>query len=172
MRRQTVIAAGLAASWALALPAAAEIVVAESQTVCFGRGYPSAEVDVAPPRRALRLGLSLANWDGDLYFGFEVTFIGRPGLVFGASGLCHARDAGYMCADDGDGGVIYVSPAEDGGVAIRGDEYGMRVYSSAFETEATSEEHGEYHPDGFDNFKTTDAMPVHYLVPLPSEVCH
>jgi hypothetical protein len=172
MRAQTLVAAGLAAACALALPAAAEIVVAETEAVCFGRGYQWAEVDAAPPRRVVRLGLSLENWDGDLYFGFEVTFVDRPGLVFGAGGLCRAQDAGYMCADDGDGGIIHVAPAEDGGVAIRWDEYGMRVYSAAFETAATADEHGEFHPDGIDSLRAADAMPVHHLVPLPPEVCN
>ena len=163
----------LAASASIAAePAAGAIEVAEDQWICFGRAYRWDQVDGTPQRRVVEMRLSLVNWDGHLYFGFLVSYIDRSGLVFNAGGACHPENVGYMCAQDGDGGVIYIAPNDEGGVSVRGSEHGMRVYSSAYYTEDTLEEFGEYHPDGFDSFRTPDAMPVHHLVPLPPEFCN
>lgn len=173
MCSRVLVAGALLALGSGSVPAAAEIAVAEGQTVCFGQSYSWEELEAAPSRRAARLELSLTNWDGDLVFGFDVIFNDRWGLVFGGGGSCHARDAGYMCAIDGDGGVLMVSPIDNGSVDVRTDEYGMTLYSAAYDDETTIETYGEYHPDGLESFLTSaDTIAVHNLVPLPADYCN
>lgn len=147
--------------------------MAEGQTVCFGKAYSWEELEAAPSRRAAKLELTLSNWGGDLVFDFDVTFDDRWGLVFGGGGTCHERDAGYMCAIDGDGGVLMVVPTGDGSVDVHTDEYGMTLYSAAYDDGTTIETYGEYHPDGLESFLTSaDTIAVHNLVPLPAEYCN